>query len=231
MSVRCITAVLDKSQHSGTSLLMLVVLADYSDDDGNSYPAVASLARKCRMTPRNAQYILGVLQDSGELRVMKNEGPKGCNRYRIMLSSLGVVTPLKPTSPLKAASPLKPASGGGEAGFAKGVKPIAPEPSLNRQRTVSTRKRGTDLAELQDLLHGIDSDLVADWLRVRESKRATALTRTAMKGMINAAKRVGMTLEEAIRYCIEKNWIALRTEYMNVNGSKPAASSAWEGAR
>lgn len=136
MSIRCITQVLDRSQHTGTDLLMLVVLADYSDDEGDSFPSVASLARKCRMTLRNAQYILAALQASGELQVMKNEGPKGCNRYRINLGALPVVAPMKPTAPLKAASGVKPVSRGDEAGFAKGVKPIAPEPSLNRQRTV-----------------------------------------------------------------------------------------------
>ena len=97
MSVRCIGAVLDASQHAGTELLMLVVLADYSDDGGNSYPAVASLARKCRMSSRNANYILSSLQASGELRVLKNQGPAGTNRYRIMLDRLGL-QPLKPAS-------------------------------------------------------------------------------------------------------------------------------------
>lgn len=103
MSVRCIGQVLESSRHAGTELLMLVVLADYSDDEGNSYLAVASLARKCRMSSRNANYILTALQAGGELRVLKNEGPKGTNRYRIMLALLGA-KPLKPTSPLKPAS-------------------------------------------------------------------------------------------------------------------------------
>lgn len=145
MSVRCIDQVLNRSQHAGTELLMLVVLADYSDDEGNSYPAVASLARKCRMSPRNANYILSALQATGELRVMKNEGPKGTNRYRIMLSALGEAKALKPASPLKrlaplkAASPpeepftLKPTSATPEAGFPKPLKPASDEPSLNRQ--------------------------------------------------------------------------------------------------
>lgn len=144
MSVRAITQVLEASQHAGTELLMLVVLADYSDDDGNSYPAVASLARKCRMTSRNANYILSTLQASGELRVLKNEGPKGTNRYRIMLAQMGRQA-LKQASPLKAASPpeagftpeaaftLKPASATPEAGFPKPLKPTSDEPSLNRQ--------------------------------------------------------------------------------------------------
>jgi hypothetical protein len=145
MSVRCIARVLEESRHAGTELLMLVVLADYSDDDGNSYPAVASLARKCRMTSRNANYILSALQTSGELLVLKNEGPKGTNRYRIVLSALGRNSLLKPASslkslsppqiiaPLKLASPLKPISSTPEAGFMQPLKPTSDEPSVNHQ--------------------------------------------------------------------------------------------------
>jgi hypothetical protein len=116
---------------------MLVVLADYSDDGGNSYPAVATLAKKCRMTTRNGNYILSALQATGELRVLKNEGPRGTNRYRIMLDALGA-KPLKPTSPLKGASPLKPTSPTPEAGFPKPLKPTSDEPSLNRQEPSDT---------------------------------------------------------------------------------------------
>lgn len=137
MSVRCIDKVLNGSRHAGTELLMLVVLADYSDDDGNSYPAVASLARKCRMSSRNANYILNALQASSELRVLKNQGPRGTNRYRIMLNALGAET-LKPTSPLKSSSPLKPTSATPEAGFPKPLKPTSDEPSLNRQEPAQT---------------------------------------------------------------------------------------------
>lgn len=140
MSVRCISRVLEDSAHGGTELLMLVVLADYSDDEGNSYPGVASLARKCRMTSRNANYILKELQASGELRVLQNEGPKGTNRYRIILSALGHSTPLKATSPLKSASPLKPTSATPEAGFPKPLKPTSDEPSLNRQEPSGQQK-------------------------------------------------------------------------------------------
>ena len=160
MSVRCITRVLDSSRHAGTELLMLVVLADYSDDDGNSYPAVASLARKCRMTSRNAIYILNRLQASSELRVLKNEGPKGTNRYRIMLALLGE-QPLKPTSPLKAASPLKPTSAPPEAGFRLPLKPTSPEPSLNRQEPSKRKRASTALTSLPDGF--AISQRVRDW--------------------------------------------------------------------
>jgi hypothetical protein len=131
---------------------MLVVLADYSDDDGNSFPSVATLARKCRMSSRNANYILGALQASGELIVFKNAGLNGSNRYRIVLSALGQSGPLKPTSPLKAiaplqsasplkeASPLKPTSAIPAAGVPIPLKPTSDKPSLNRQGPSLTSK-------------------------------------------------------------------------------------------
>jgi hypothetical protein len=120
---------------------MLLAIADFADDAGRAYPSVSTLATKCRMSTRNAQLILAALKDSGELDVRPNEGPKGCNLYRLRLDGqpLKPASPLKSFSPLKHASPpeapftLKPASRGGEAGFAEGVKPTSPEPSLNRQ--------------------------------------------------------------------------------------------------
>jgi len=134
MSVRAITQVLDKSAHGGTELLMLIILADYSDDEGNSYPSVASLARKCRLKPRRANYILKALTDSGELRILKNEGPKGTNRYRLIFSAMGQAQPLHSSAPLHSAAPLHSSAGGGALQCAKPLHSSADEPSLNRQR-------------------------------------------------------------------------------------------------
>ena len=108
MSVRTMARVWADSTQAGTDLLMLLAIADFSDDDGNAYPAVPTLAKKCRMSTRNANFILTALKASGELQVRANEGPKGTNRYRIVLGAQG--TPLKPASPPKAPRPLKPTS-------------------------------------------------------------------------------------------------------------------------
>lgn len=134
MSVRTMARVWDQSVHSGTELLMLLAIADFADDEGNAYPAVPTLAAKCRMSPRNANFILSALRETGELEVRPNEGPKGTNRYK-------VVTGLKAASPLKSASPLKPTSPTPEAGFLKPLKPTSDEPSLNHQEPPVRAKR------------------------------------------------------------------------------------------
>jgi len=135
MSVRTMARVWDHSTHAGTELLMLLAIADFADDEGNAYPAVPTLAAKCRMSPRNANFILSALRESGELEVRANEGPRGTNRYK-------VVTGMKPASPLKSASPLKPTSSTPEAGFPRPLKPTSDEPSLNHQEPpVSARAK------------------------------------------------------------------------------------------
>lgn len=180
MSVRCITTVLDHSQHAGTELLMLVVLADYSDDDGNSYPSVAALARKCRMGPRNANYILNALQGSGELRVMKNDGPRGTNRYRIMLAHLAR-QPLHRSAPLQAGSPLKQSSPTPAMECAKPLQPIADEPSLNRQEpSRGARKRAPKFdAGAIELPDWLPRAAWADWVADRVERRKPISSRAA----------------------------------------------------
>lgn len=124
MSVRMLSAVWEKSRHSGNDLLMLLALADFADDDGRSYPSVATLARKCRMTPRNVNLILAELRKSGELQVQQNQGFKGTNLYRLNL---------KNSSPLKDSSPLKNPSATPEGFFPTPLKKPSDEPSVNRQ--------------------------------------------------------------------------------------------------
>lgn len=107
MSVRTMAAVWERSQHSGTNLLMLLAIADFADDDGRAYPAVPTLARKCRMKERNAQYILSELVESAELTIQRGKGPRGSNVYRIKLASLGVQhsAPVQSNAPLQQSAP------------------------------------------------------------------------------------------------------------------------------
>lgn len=131
----------ERSKHEGTSLLMLLAIADFADDAGHAYPAVRTLAAKCRCGERNTQTILARLRKSGELEIRANEGPKGTNLYRVVLAE-GV----QKTAPLKNSAPVQALSRGGAKAFAKGVQGAAPEPSLNHQEpseraTRSSKKR------------------------------------------------------------------------------------------
>jgi len=83
MSIRVISAVWAHSKQAGNDLLILLALADFADDRGVAFPAVPTLAKKCRMTPRNANRVLAALRESGELQINVSAGPRGANLYRI----------------------------------------------------------------------------------------------------------------------------------------------------
>lgn len=230
MSVRCISQVLEKSAHSGTCLLMLVVLADYSDDEGNSYPSVASLARKCRMKPRNAIYILKSIQESGELRILKNEGPKGCNRYRIILANLGV-TPLQPIAPLQQSAPLQSSARGGAILGKKGVHSIAPEPSLNRQEPPSKKPAAQSFV----LPAWIPEETWTAYCNVRKSKKAgnEAHALNLILKDLTTFKNAGHNPVEILNNSIKSGWAGVFAP-RSVTGAQSTAlpeKKAWDGAR
>ncbi len=142
MSIRVMSEVWTRSRHSGTDLLMLLALADFSDDKGNSYPSVTTLATKCRMQARNAGYILKALQDSGELEVRANEGPKGTNRYRIVLEALGVQSVagvgVQAGAGVQSVAEVQSSAAPPAIQRRLPLQPIADEPSLNRQEPSDT---------------------------------------------------------------------------------------------
>lgn len=168
MSIRVMTLVWERSRHAGTDLLMLLALADFSDDQGNSYPGVPALAAKCRMSVRNAGYILKSLQVAGELEVRQNEGPKGTNRYRIVLEALRPLQPaagergaqgvqstagvgVQSAAPLQAAAPLQSSVGTPAIQRRLPLQPTADEPSGTVRNRESARARRTAMPDAFDL--------------------------------------------------------------------------------
>lgn len=129
MSVRTMARVWADSKHAGSELLMLLAIADFADDDGNAYPAVGTLAAKCRMKTRNANYVLRALTAGGELQVNANAGPRGTNRYRIVLSALG----LQPVAGVQCSAPLQSSVATPAIHGIEPLHPVADEPSMNHQ--------------------------------------------------------------------------------------------------
>lgn len=85
MSIKVMTAVWQHSQARSGDLLVQLALADFSNDEGFAFPAIPTLGRKARLSPRQVKRALDRLQRLGELTVFKKQGPHGVNRYRIMV--------------------------------------------------------------------------------------------------------------------------------------------------
>lgn len=76
MSIKVMSRVWEHSQHGGSTLLLLLALADWADDWGYCYPSHETMARKIRSGERNVYYLLRKLEESGEIRII-NRGRGG----------------------------------------------------------------------------------------------------------------------------------------------------------
>lgn len=122
MSIAVMSAIWNHSPRKGGELLVLLALADFATDYGMCYPSIGRLATKTRLSERQVRSILRTLEEAGEIATEQQEGPKGCNVYRIL--------------PPKKLPPEEIAPGNLEQG---GRKPTSPEPSLDPSLGISTK--------------------------------------------------------------------------------------------
>ena len=67
----------------------MLAIADCAREDGSAWPSVPELKRKTGLGERAVQAAIIDCAKLGELEVGYQQGPKGCNRYRVLM----VVTP------------------------------------------------------------------------------------------------------------------------------------------
>jgi hypothetical protein len=79
MSIRLMSQVWDHSSLEGTSLLMLLAIADHANDDGVCWPSVRRLAQRVRVSVRQAQRLLRSLEAEGHIAVNRGCGRGKCS--------------------------------------------------------------------------------------------------------------------------------------------------------
>jgi len=105
------------SKASGTPLLVLLCLADFSDDDGECWPKVTTIARKCRL--KDARHVKRVIHETleaelGEVVVIVEGGKTGGkSRYRSNLYRITVHITDDPIGVVEG-PPLKQGKGGSQ---------------------------------------------------------------------------------------------------------------------
>jgi hypothetical protein len=123
MSVKAMSAVWERSNQKGSSLLVMLALADWGDDNGqNIYPAIETIARKTRLGVRAVRYLLSQLEASGELVIERNahqnKNGQWTNLFRLNIPQ---------ERDANFAGVQKDAQRGAKTGM-KGVHAVAPNP-------------------------------------------------------------------------------------------------------
>lgn len=91
MSVKVMARVWEYYPSGGTELLALLALADWSDDDGNCFPSMSSIAKKIRLSESQARRAVHSLINSDYLIVLANAmggAPGSSRKYQVNLSLL-----------------------------------------------------------------------------------------------------------------------------------------------
>ncbi len=89
MAVRVISMVWDGYPGGGSDLLALLALADWSDDEGRCFPAIASISKKTRLSEKQARRVVHNLIETGFLYVTAGvDGGGMSRRYQIALDRL-----------------------------------------------------------------------------------------------------------------------------------------------
>jgi hypothetical protein len=136
VSIEAMSWVIKHSQHGGSNLLVLLLLADHAgNDDWTCWPSVALLARECRMSDRTVQRVLRQLEASGEIASKRGAGVNGTTLYRVLgVQSLQGVTNRRGDTH----------GAGGDIQRQKGVTPMSPKPSENHQENHHRKERPKD---------------------------------------------------------------------------------------
>ena len=85
MAISVSNWVWDHSRSRHAARLVLLAIADCARENGVAWPSVAELKRKTGLGERAVQTAIIELGKLGELEIGYQQGPKGCNRYRLAM--------------------------------------------------------------------------------------------------------------------------------------------------
>lgn len=100
MSIKVMQWVWENSTARDAARMVLLAIADCaSDDGGNAWPSVATLAQKANVSVRTVQRSIKILTEQGLIRVGSQTGPNGVNRYTINMTKGAIPSPRQPVTP------------------------------------------------------------------------------------------------------------------------------------
>lgn len=83
MSIKWMSDAWENSSQKGASLLLLICLADYANEEGIAWPSLTSLAKKTRLSVRHVQSQIKGLADAGELKILSFGTGRETTQYQL----------------------------------------------------------------------------------------------------------------------------------------------------
>jgi Helix-turn-helix domain len=166
MSIPLTNAVWKHSKQKSGGLVVLLAIADYANQEGNAWPAVSTLAKKTRMSPRNVQRWLRKIECDGELLIIPNQSGHRTNTFRVCVCESKLTSKNESSDPDDAdvGNGVTPASPIADASVSQSVS----EPSIEPSSLSKAASEKIDLiqhAEAKQLFSKLSEDVFGTPLR------------------------------------------------------------------
>lgn len=197
MSVKVTSLVWEHSRASGTARLVLLAIADFSDDAGSAWPSLTTIARKCNVSRSTAIRAVAELVGGGELVRVHGGGRHGrggvSNGYRVTVKESQPDT----TSPARSgvtdgtSSEMELVPNRAEV-----VSPVEPEPSLEPSVKKSRRSAPAGLERFGEFWNAYPLKKAH---KAARAKWAIALREATADEIIDGAKRYASEQRRPLR--------------------------------
>lgn len=237
MSIPIMKWIFERSPARGCDRLVLLVLADFANDQGACWPSIATIAHKANLSRRYTIDILGKLESAGAIKVERRRAGRvnKSNVYQIVAPELA----LAGAAPEQAAPPatavpgapgdVPPLTPPGEARPTRVMKPASPDPSINHQTQPTGKPDSEPGRPAQPAQPSHRLFLIAEALA-----EVTGISFAANRGHIfREAKelaRDATATPDAIRLNYGEAGAWYRADWRGLRGQKPALSqvrSTW----
>jgi hypothetical protein len=187
-----------------TEKMVLLCLCDHANDDGECWPSVARMARKCSVSQRTVQRAIQSLKDKSILDWHDVPG----RSHKFTIDPRRIVTP-DTVSPLtmttKPPTQCHPTP-----------DTVSPKPSI----TIKEPSKVNRVAKPE----GVTDEVWDDWRRVRK----TPITATVLKRMETEAAKIGWTLAEAITEAAGSSWQGFKADWVSAGRGQSRGASLAE---
>lgn len=219
MSLAATNYVLKRRFGNQTRKLLMIVLADYAGELGESWPSIDTLATKAECSRRSVQEHLSTLEKAGEILIYPNAGPKGTNRYRIVFRKSGEVeADLEGVQDLHGGVQMGDAQTAG--GGADGRRSFAPEPlrtSYEPSGTYPLPPKGGASGHADALS---DEELIRRWRSLRPTWSGPPVLTSAEQKAFQKHRHIMV-------YWTDEDWPIMR-EFLNAPNVKGSAYMQWD---
>lgn len=204
---------------------VLMCLADRADDAGVAWPSIPGICEWTCLSRTAAIQAIKWLESSKYVKVEREVGRN--NRVTINLAMVEAEdqcatrtgtadVPVRQTHPHQCATRTTPVRQTHPTRAAD-----APDTSedINKTSKKTRASKPRDLmSEFQELLQGVDVQVLNDWQALRKQKRAP-ITETVLRDIGRQAGSAGMTMNDALTMACARGWQGFRADW--VTGKAP----------